>query len=244
MEKKREIPAEVKSLLETRRFILSPEKFSKERLNAFRGVFETLKEKYPEVLSAHVYGSMTKGYATPLSDIDITLFVEDRNQNDERWLGIEADFNWLTDSRLNVPFSNIGVFPISREILDKLINKAAQDKSSVSEMSEFEWLSLARPFTGISVGSIIDYRKYILEKLKELPNGELIWKKIIDFVRIFERNLIDLEKEQDLIDDYYESEKKPSITDRGEYKSLYPQTIQEAFHYYVERKSFRDQSQE
>mgnify|MGYP003393243005 CR=1 FL=1 len=59
-----------------KRFVLSPEEFSKERLAAVKGVMGEIQSKYPEVLSLCMFGSMVKGTAHKESDIDGYLFID------------------------------------------------------------------------------------------------------------------------------------------------------------------------
>ncbi|HEY9584933.1 MAG TPA: nucleotidyltransferase domain-containing protein [Candidatus Paceibacterota bacterium] len=59
-----------------KRFILSKEVFSKERLEAVKIEVEEMRAKYPEVLSLCLFGSMVKGTAHEGSDIDGYLFID------------------------------------------------------------------------------------------------------------------------------------------------------------------------
>lgn len=72
-----------------KRFILSKEKFAKERIEAVKESLSKLKEDDPSILSFCMYGSMVKGTTKPESDIDGFLFVdadlsaEEHQQHDE-----------------------------------------------------------------------------------------------------------------------------------------------------------------
>jgi predicted nucleotidyltransferase len=59
-----------------KRFVLSTEEFSRERLNAVKNEVVEMQQKYPEVLSLCMYGSMVKGTAHEGSDIDGYLFID------------------------------------------------------------------------------------------------------------------------------------------------------------------------
>ena len=59
-----------------KRFVLSKEAFSVQRLDAVKQEVDRLKEKYPEVLSLCLFGSMVKGTAHEGSDIDGELFID------------------------------------------------------------------------------------------------------------------------------------------------------------------------
>jgi predicted nucleotidyltransferase len=59
-----------------KRFVLSTEEFSRERLNAVKNEVVEMQQKYPEVLSLCMYGSMVKGTAHEGTDIDGYLFID------------------------------------------------------------------------------------------------------------------------------------------------------------------------
>lgn len=59
-----------------KRFVLSKEEFSKQRLDAVKQEVDALRQKYPEVLSLCLFGSMVKGTAHEGSDIDGYLFID------------------------------------------------------------------------------------------------------------------------------------------------------------------------
>lgn len=60
----------------SKRFVLSKEQFSRERLNAVKEEVDELQRKYPEVLSLCLFGSMVKGTAHEGSDIDGYLYID------------------------------------------------------------------------------------------------------------------------------------------------------------------------
>ncbi len=59
-----------------KRFVLSPEEFSKERLRAVKDEMAEMQAKYSEVLSLCMFGSMVKGTAHEGSDIDAYLYID------------------------------------------------------------------------------------------------------------------------------------------------------------------------
>ena len=59
-----------------RRFEVSGETFSRERLAAVRETYEQLKTARPDFLGLTLYGSMTNGRAIPESDIDCSVFID------------------------------------------------------------------------------------------------------------------------------------------------------------------------
>lgn len=83
MEKQKYSPEELASIAKERpenetdkRFVVSHEEFSKQRLEAVHEEVDEMKSKYPEVLSLCMFGSMVKGTAHEGSDIDGYLFID------------------------------------------------------------------------------------------------------------------------------------------------------------------------
>ncbi len=76
----------VKPRLEKKRFHLSSQEFAKERLQAIRDAYSTFSEAHPEeVIDFSLYGSLTKGYAEPDSDVDGIFFVNEDKVKDAVW---------------------------------------------------------------------------------------------------------------------------------------------------------------
>jgi hypothetical protein len=59
-----------------KRFNLSSEDFAQARIHAVKGTMEEMKERFPEVLAASLFGSLVKGKVTEESDTDIVVFVD------------------------------------------------------------------------------------------------------------------------------------------------------------------------
>jgi len=68
-----------------KRFLLSREQFSKDRIEALREEIDAMKSKYPEVLSLCLFGSMVKGTAHEESDIDgyLLLILHSQQKNNK-----------------------------------------------------------------------------------------------------------------------------------------------------------------
>lgn len=99
--------------------------------------------------------------------------------------------------------------------------------SRVSNLSGAAWRLLGL-FMGVSIGrDIKKYRKYVLNKLKEMgPTGEQIWQEMIRIVRVHER--------ADMKDSQPDESYKDSMQRwRSKYKELYPQTIDAAIKKYL-----------
>lgn len=131
-----------------KRFVLSGEKFSKERLTALKEEVDSIKGKYPEVLSFSMYGSMVKGTAHEGSDFDGYLFVDAEKVAEQQHVPLEQilDVSYENDSLFTEDIENryrielqsklkerlqlghdfvedIKVRPISEKIIDKEIEK-------------------------------------------------------------------------------------------------------------------------
>lgn len=66
-------------MLERKRFFLTRHPEIRERLKKLQEVIKVAKSKYPEFVSIALFGSLTKGYAVPKSDLDAyIIFDEDR----------------------------------------------------------------------------------------------------------------------------------------------------------------------
>jgi len=56
--------------LERKRFLLSRNPELKERLEILQVLVYEMQKEHPEIISLSLFGSLTKGYATPESDYD------------------------------------------------------------------------------------------------------------------------------------------------------------------------------
>jgi len=74
-EKRRELAC-ANGLAERKRFLLSSHPELKKRLALLQKVVRDFQKQYPEFISLGLYGSLIKGYATPESDIDADIFID------------------------------------------------------------------------------------------------------------------------------------------------------------------------
>ncbi len=149
MEKERS--PELQQKLEKKRFVLSSEEFAKGRIKGVRGSFKELSEQYPELLSVNLYGSMTKGNATPESDVDSIVFVDEEKASEIRGkvdveelkkkideafrekltdkFGVAKDFTFNRDFTMTVNF-------LSRESIDKELDYLAKEFERLEDLKK------------------------------------------------------------------------------------------------------------
>ncbi len=170
-----------------KRFVLSKEDFSKKRLGVLKEEVDALKEKYPEVLSFCVYGSMVKGTAHERSDIDGWLFVDSKKasesagESEENILEVdpnsggqyfkkEVGEKYILELRQKVKegvvseedelVKHMRVLPISEKMIDKTIEEKINYYNLIDQWDlDFRaWLK-SEPPKGSSLDDLISYEK-------------------------------------------------------------------------------------
>lgn len=208
---------------ERKRFAINPQEFSQERLRIIRETFDQLQRQYPDVLSLSIYGSMSKGYATPDSDVDVIIYLDVRKVKDEQ--DVEREMEIKNNFQEKLRPMGIGCDCKIYQISEEIINEGLEDAERVRQSLNIDPNSHMLPhlgnqyqpikdlFTGISVGvGIQKYRRYLLKQLElQGEKGQKIWRGIIDSVRSFERDL-------------------PG--DDDSFKDLYPYDLQKAMEIY------------
>ncbi len=240
--------------IQRKRFHLSREPFAKERLRALKEEFARFQERHPEALSFHLYGSLSKGYAVPESDVDGILFfsLDNAREKPHDFESAPQEFEEAVGRRLGIKGQNSGchfkmhVLGHAGLHVDLVTIHRAFEKIKERHPFDFENLDahwnifglsqLTSPifdklvdiFRGVAIGrGIYPYRRQILEELKTGGAvGEKVWNAIICSLRVEERAF---EKGRLSDHDVFE----------GKYENLYPQTIDDAIKYFVERKPFR-----
>lgn len=222
--------ASVEPILEKKRFHLATEQFSKERLDALKQGFEEFQTQHPEVISFSLFGSMSKGYAKPDSDIDGWLFVSSEAENAEK---LGEKFREVVGKELTGVGLSVFVEPISGRDFDDLLDDMAKTyegaktrSASVSIEEAIPYLNvkaerIGKIFMGISFGhGLNEYRAGVLQKLQSLGSfGETVWKEIMNRVRLYER--FPRRSDSDVIE-----------MQKGKYARLYPNTLAEAIKVY------------
>jgi predicted nucleotidyltransferase len=199
-------------VLERKRFLLSNSPEIKKRLHKIQEIIYEMKEKYPEIISACIFGSMTKGYANKESDIDMYLILDQEKldklmeskerENDEECVS-ELDYRLAHDLKLQP------------EQITNVLGLAYSKKSITESIKKGNFRYTPQLFL-MSIGRDIEgYRKAVLDELeKEGSEGEKDWRTIVD--RLIEFENIGLPNDL-----------------REKRRKFYPQTIAEAKKYFL-----------
>jgi hypothetical protein len=185
-----------------RRFSISPE--SMELLKDARAQFVKLKEKIPELGGITFFGSRTLGTEKLNSDIDCVLFTElnesPKKKHDhliELREIIEVAQKKLNSYEKNslAPWSIMGIIDISKEGTDEDIaefknlikeQRRGRTRGKTTQPHPPAGSLITRFFLGTGEG-LYKNRKYILEKLAQEKDGEILWQNIIKYLSYFER---------------------------------------------------------
>ncbi len=199
--------------LEEKRFLLSDNPDLIELIRNIKNATKEMKLRHPEIVSFALFGSLSKGYATNESDVDMYVFIEE-----ERWknaAGSQVTYLQRRDLDNEYPFV------IADELRDKLnlsekqlkrvglevLNKNKLYDRCIANGTEYYW-----PLFLLNTSlEIEEYRKIILDALDELEkrhrgDGEYQWRMTLNELFSFENAGLDA----DLL------EKR---------KNLYPQTL-------------------
>jgi len=240
--------------LEQKRFHLQSDEVWKKRLHSAREAVLGSQRQHPEIVALNFYGSVTKGYATSESDMDALLFLDGKSVSDDERLLLErtGTLNLSEELKQDIqqslgdkdnPELSFTVRILDQEnvndITGKLLEGIKTKGSSGRDMDNFvpyfghKCERLGEIFTGISVGSgLLEYRKAFLEKLSSAGEaGQALWKEIVKRIRQKERPI-----------------GRPGFEDLAvrdnKYEDLYPQTLEQAMKYFVERKPWRSEDLE
>ncbi len=236
--------------LERKRFRVSLDGLWRNRLHVAREAVLELQKQHPEIIALNFYGSATKGYANAESDMDALLFLDGKSVSDEERILLERTGSLSLSDELKQdiqrrlgdndhPELSFTVRIINQEdinnSLDEILNAIESLGNSTSRINDEVFYfgqkceSLGEIFTGISVGStLLEYRKTFLEKLLSRGEaGQVLWKEIIGYIR---------KKERPISRPGFED---VAVRDNSKYENLYPQTLEEAVRYFVEREPFR-----
>ena len=159
-------------VLERKRFLLSSSPEVKERLHKLQDLVYELKKEYPELICFSIYGSFTKGYAMPESDID-GHFMVDEVLKSKKHSELELELHERLKKELNLTDTQIidtDVYLWSKERLRKLCHDPQWWNQQVPSL-----------LFVMSVGRGIDeYRRVVFDELEGMGSqGEKVWKEII-----------------------------------------------------------------
>jgi predicted nucleotidyltransferase len=193
----------------------SPERFVppnnpelEDRLNNLVNIIEETKAEMPEVIAATLQGSMVKGYATPESDIDGFIFIDnERLANDGKSAAFAINKHGYGEFKLPVEVKSyykesingriqnelslkseqveqLFITPISTEIIDELL-KAKSDQITKTESGttpDFKTIlvTLSAMFHKELTSGLKPYQTHLLNRLSEMGElGEDLWEIII-----------------------------------------------------------------
>ena len=169
-----------------KRFVLSKEEFLTNRLHALKGETGEMQDKYDEVLSVCLFGSMVKGTAHQGSDIDGYLFVdsgviaqkegvdeseilESKKTTDGMFLSKPLADKYISEFRNSLKektdlddegVEGIKILPMSERVIDEEIEvllKYFRDKENY-DIEYDNWLD-AEPKHGSDVKELLEYQK-------------------------------------------------------------------------------------
>ena len=209
--------------LVTKRFLLSDNPELKRLIKDFHRVTEELKEKHPEIVSFGFFGSLTKGYAMELSDIDIYVFIDEEEWEERGYPTLDQEkieYRFEYKIQLRQEFSAaLGVTEDRvKDLMLKVLNKKEiYDTCIVGDAFENWPLFLLNTSRDIE-----EYRKIVLDILQrneelEPGSGERPWKWLIHKLFEFENQGLEANLQE-------------------ERRKLYPRTLAEA------RKKFLSRS--
>lgn len=168
-----------------KRYVLSREQFSVDRIKAVKDQVMEMKSKHPEFLSMCMFGSMVKGTAHDKSDIDGVIFVDSEviarekgvseeelvQYNDKGLIELSVDIarEYALEMRNGIKektglsdeyVADIKTFPISEGVINRDISKSisyyeAKDKY---EIDNDNWNRTA-PERGSSADELIQHQK-------------------------------------------------------------------------------------
>lgn len=237
------------SYLEKKRFHLSLDETWKKRLHVVKEAVQELQEQHPEIIGLSFYGSTTKGYATAESDLDALIFLDGEKVGQDERVALERTgaIDLSEELKRNIykrlgeehkPELSFTVRILDRDGIDHTLEEllrgveargnTGQDMDNLVPYFGHKCERLGELFTGINVGDkILEYRKDFLEKLlSHGETGQMLWREIIGYVRKKERPIL-----------------RPGFEDNAvhgnKYEDLYPQTLEQAMKYFVERKPWR-----
>lgn len=162
-------------VLEGKRFALSSNPEIQERLKNIRKIVEELKKDYPEIVSLGLRGSLVKGYANTMSDIDAVLFIDpskitqwDRKGNDMYYRNrVEDHLKEVWQMK-----SDIAILALSKE---DIVRVCHEKDFRPKQLFALFWLYIGK--------EVYEYRKCVLEELEKMRDkGRERWKIIMEYL--------------------------------------------------------------
>lgn len=210
-ERRKRIAEIAPETLETKRFFLSRNPELKKRVQELHKVVDALKEKYPEIISLNIFGSLIKGYANEQSDLDAFVFI-DKSKIPKNTFHDLFYYDILMRDAIKQN-TNLQDSQVAHCIAQTI---TVEDVVASARHKGYAGVSLFELFL-ISIGRDIHrYRKAAIDTLEKMgPEGEMVWQRIMEELWYFEN--------KGLPDELKEKRKK-----------LYPQTIAEGRKYFLQ----------
>ncbi|OGG69595.1 hypothetical protein A3F27_00555 [Candidatus Kaiserbacteria bacterium RIFCSPHIGHO2_12_FULL_53_13] len=209
-------------ILESKRFLLSPDPILRERPRILADIIERLRIKHPEIIGVVFGGSYVKGYANSKSDLDASIFIDEdsvrdaagTNDPDEKTEKLQYFLDIRKDIQENVRSANLP----SRGLLVCLTSKNKIIKAcKTGSFSE----NLVHMFRLAAGKGIYEYRELAISTLEQIGKiGEKRWSELM-------LGLLMLE---------WVNSHGPILDKR---QNLYPKTLAEGRKYFVEHKPWR-----
>jgi len=161
-------------ILEKKRFSVFHNPEIRELLKNIRRVLHELKSDHPEIVSLGLQGSLVKGYANTMSDVDAVLFIDPDKITQRNLQGNDMYYRQLVKGRLKeiwpVVENDIAILTLSKKDIVKLCHQ--------NDFSPQELFALFWPHLGAEVG---EYRQYVFEELKKMRcRGKERWGMIME----------------------------------------------------------------
>lgn len=128
---------------ELKRFVISKETYSQERVHATQEAVLELQEKHPEILGLGLFGSLTKGKSREDSDIDGYLFVnaslvENEAPNKGPVVEYKRELKRGTATEEALGIKRLSVYPHFKKTIDEYYEKMIRDaiKEKLNSLSD------------------------------------------------------------------------------------------------------------
>lgn len=199
------------------RFLISTNPEAENLIHKIKDAVKTLQDQHSGVIGFALHGSLIKGYATNMSDIDGYLLIDTEKEDPPQDVNDKNKyiFGWKLElsNLMEKEFKHL--ISVESNKTKDVVTLQSVDKNTIKHYFELEDWGTLSIFFLLTLGDnrIREYRKFILDTLKKDPQGELFWKFILEDLIINENIGFD-----------------PEIIEKRQ--KLYPRTIEEAQRYF------------
>ncbi len=224
--------------LEQKRFVVTPS--SMEAMKKIRKTLPELQKQFPYIIGVSFFGSRTKGKESSRSDIDVRLFYDGSklgfDDYEEKAYGF-PDARSALSAAAAIPLDHHDwAYDISDEATKEdlkyfILYTDGLTRDGVLEEHRLDML-LKNPVTQrlfsrffLAFGDgVYRNRQYVLDQLKQTPNGESYFQMLMESMALFERS------------------NGPSRYQTPKFEG-YPKTITEAEKYFLRKSQQPDRTQ-